>query len=139
MTKMRDITYEKGIKSHISQCVSFLNEIATEKEFTIKDYYAIERVLQKLIESYIGIARYVLKIKHHSAVSQSSEALNLLFKLGHLNEAELNKFKAMIGYRNILVHDYLTTNPAITKNIIVEKKYLDLASGQEKLLNLLEK
>ncbi|MFC1617224.1 DUF86 domain-containing protein [Candidatus Margulisiibacteriota bacterium] len=133
----RDKTYEKEIRNHIEKVSVILKDLSEKNDYSITDYLAIERALQILIESFIGICRYFIRTKYNLKLSKSGESLNELFKRNIFSKEDFDKYKRIIGYRNILVHDYLNLNPDVTYNILKKKEYLDIKSAQEKLLSLL--
>ena len=137
MTLTRDSVYENELKTVIDSILKNLDKKSQKPTFELDDYYAIERMLQILIEALIGLARYTLKIVFDTPCAKSSEAFNELFKHGIFTEEELSEIKKMIGYRNILVHDYLNTNPAITASLIKTHQYRTIQTLQTKLLTVL--
>jgi uncharacterized protein YutE (UPF0331/DUF86 family) len=72
----------------------------------------------------IGLSRYVLNTVFSINVSRSREAVDELKRLGELTRNEHNKLTKIIGFRNILVHDYLNVDDTITMAIITKQDYL---------------
>jgi uncharacterized protein YutE (UPF0331/DUF86 family) len=122
---MRDFLYEQEIKKNISRMNRILGEYRdTDNDWSEIDTLAIERCLQILIESVIGLSRYVLNTVFSINVSRSREAVDELKRLGELTKNEHNKLTKIIGFRNILVHDYLNVDDTITMAIITKQDYL---------------
>jgi uncharacterized protein YutE (UPF0331/DUF86 family) len=122
---MRDFLYEQEIKKNISRMNRILGEYRdTDNHWSEIDTLAIERCLQILIESVIGLSRYVLNTAFSINVSRSREAVDELKRLGELTRNEHNKLTKIIGFRNILVHDYLNVDDTITMAIITKQDYL---------------
>jgi uncharacterized protein YutE (UPF0331/DUF86 family) len=122
---MRDFLYEQEIKKNISRMNRILGEYRdTDNDWSEIDTLAIERCLQILIESVIGLSRYVLNTAFSINVSRSREAVDELKRLGELTRNEHNKLTKIIGFRNILVHDYLNVDDTITMAIITKQDYL---------------
>ncbi len=122
---MRDFLYEQEIKKNISRMNRILGEYRdTDNHWSEIDTLAIERCLQILIESVIGLSRYVLNTAFSINVSRSREAVDELKRLGELTKNEHNKLTKIIGFRNILVHDYLNVDDTITMAIITKQDYL---------------
>lgn len=88
-----------------------------------RDYLAIQRALQIYIESFIGMARYLVQQKYQLSVSQSREALDELRSRGDLSLQQSNDLMKIIGFRNVLVHDYLEINERIVEAVIVKRLY----------------
>ncbi|MFA7166456.1 MAG: DUF86 domain-containing protein [Desulfoplanes sp.] len=111
----------------------------TKQDWSEIDTLAIERGLQILIESVIGLSRYVLSTCFGINVSRSREAIDELKRLGELTSEEREKLNKIIGFRNILVHDYLNVNENITQAIITKQDYTFIVQVAEKLIHLLDK
>jgi uncharacterized protein YutE (UPF0331/DUF86 family) len=93
-------------------------------QWTQHDLFAIQRVLQIYIESFIGMARYLAQQKYQMSVSQSREALDELKKRADITPAQHKQLIKIIGFRNVLVHDYLEINNAIVEAIVIQQQYL---------------
>ena len=122
---MRDIAYEQAVLKHQRKILRILNEYSLENtdDWTERDLLAIQRALQIFIESFIGMARYLVQQKYTLSVSQSREAIDELKTRGDLTANQYQQLLAIIGFRNILVHDYLDINEAIVEAIIIKKHY----------------
>jgi len=136
---MRDILYEQEIQKHIAKIIRILGEYKdTNRDWSEIDTLAIERGLQILIESVIGLSRYVLTTCFDINVSRSREAIDELKQRGELTQEEREKLNKIIGFRNILVHDYLNVNENITQAIITKQDYTFIVQIAEKLMRLLD-
>jgi len=136
---MRDILYEQEIQRHINKTIRILGEYSTiDRDWSEIDTLAIERALQILIESVIGLSRYALNTCFAINVSRSREAIEELKRLGELTSDERNKLNRIIGYRNVLVHDYLNVDDTITESIITRKDYAFIVQIAEKLMGILD-
>ena len=122
---MRDIAYEQALIQHQTRMLRVLDEYAFEDASTWKerDLLAIQRALQVYIESFIGLARYFVQQKHHLSVSQSREALDELKSRGDLDFEQHGELMKMVGFRNVLVHDYLDINDAIVRAVVTQRRY----------------
>lgn len=102
-----------------------LDEYALENsaQWTERDLLALQRALQIYIESFIGMARYFVQQKYGLSVSQSREALDELRNRGDLSKETHGQLLKIIGFRNVLVHDYLDVNDHIVAAIITQKHY----------------
>lgn len=58
------------------------------------------------------------------SVSQSCEALDELKKRADITPAQHKQLVKIIGFRNVLVHDYLEINNAIVEAIVIQQQYL---------------
>ncbi len=127
---MRDITYEQALFKHQRDMLEMLNNYSQQNpnQWTQHDLFAIQRVLQIYIESFIGIARYLVQQKYQLNVSQSREALDELKKRGDITFQQHTQLLKIIGFRNVLVHDYLDINNTIVEAIVIQQQYLLLSS-----------
>lgn len=128
---MRDLTalqtYLNELNQQIDNYVFELNELAEIENLKQRDYYAIERLLQVLVEACIGISKHWLKVLGKSVPNEAYQAFELLVRHGLLPESELLTWRKIIGLRNALVHDYLNLDHAIVLSVLRGKHYLKLA------------
>ncbi len=136
---MRDILYEQEIQKHIAKMIRILGEFRdADRDWTEIDTLAVERGLQILIESVIGLSRYVLNTCFNINVSRSREAIHELKRLGEFTSGEWDRLNKIIGYRNVLVHDYLNVDENITMAIITKQDYAFIVQIAEKLMRILD-
>lgn len=123
---MREIVYEQALLKHQQKMLQILDEYSLENsdDWTERDLLAIQRALQIFIESFIRMARYLLQQKYALSVSQSREAISELKNRGDLSLNQYQQLVSIIGFRNVLVHDYLDINETIIKAIIIKKQYV---------------
>lgn len=128
---MRDLTalatYLKELNQQVDGYIFDLDELAATENLANRDYYAIERLLQVLIEACIGISKHWLKFLGKSVPNEAYQAFELLVRHGLLPESELPTWKKIIGLRNALVHDYLNLDRAVVLSVLRNKHYLQLA------------
>ena len=122
-------TYTASMRDHISQVTSELDGLSTilgERAFTTYEYRAAERTLQVLVEACIGIAKHWSRKVCHSAPADAYTAFNNLSRLGNMS-VNAHDWRAIIGMRNALVHDYLNVDPRVIEGVIQSKRYFALA------------
>ena len=122
---MRDIAYEQALIRHQQRMLRILDEYHNEDvtKWTERDFLAIQRALQIYIESFIGMARYFVGQKYNLSVSQSREAVDELKSRGDLSVEQHDELIKIIGFRNVLVHDYLDLNDGIMQAVIKKRHY----------------
>ncbi len=122
---MRDIAYEQALLRHQRRMFRILDEYSSENTdtWTERDFLAIQRALQVYIESFIGMARYFVQQKYTLSVSQSREALDELKSRGDLTALQHEELLKIVGFRNVLVHDYLDINDGIVQAVVTKKHY----------------
>lgn len=123
VTFNRDKVYEEQILLNQKRHLFFLEQFSTTNNWTETDYYAIERLLQVYIESFIGVCRYYAQVQFQLPISKSRQALDELHARGALDTAKHANCLKVIGFRNILVHDYLNINKDIVRAIVQQKEY----------------
>jgi len=99
-------------------------------------YGSVERVLHLIIESLMDIGNHIISEQNLGQVEFYNNIPDLLFNHNYLNEEQRDLFLKIIGFRNILVHDYLEINSAIVYNIL-EKNLSDLESILKEYAKLL--
>ncbi len=118
--------YLNSIKEHMQQCIfelDSLSKLAQERNLTKTEYFAVERLLQVLIEAAIGFAKQWNKILDNPVASDAYHSFQVLQDHKIINSDELNLWKKIIGLKNILVHDYLNVNREIIDQILKNKQY----------------
>lgn len=119
------IPCEQAFIRHQRKMLKILDEYGRENpaRWTERDYLAIQRALQIYIESFIGMARYYVQQKYRLSVSQSREALDELRGRGDLSRETHDELLKIVGFRNVLVHDYLDLNDRIVEAIVIKRHY----------------
>ena len=122
---MRDIAYEQALLRHQRKMLRILDEYSSENtdKWIERDFLAIQRALQVYIESFIGMARYFVQQKYTLSVSQSREALDELKSRGDLTTSQHEELLKIVGFRTVLVHDYLDLNDGIVQAVVTKKHY----------------
>jgi uncharacterized protein YutE (UPF0331/DUF86 family) len=122
---MRDIAYEQALLRHQRRMLRILDEYSRENTgtWTERDFLAIQRALQVYIESFIGMARYFVQQKYNLSVSQSREAIDELKSRGDLTVQQHEELLKIIGFRNVLDHDYLELNDGIVQAVVIKRHY----------------
>ena len=81
-------------------------------------YASAERFLHMIIEALMDIGNHIISDENLGNVGRYSDIPKILFEHAYLNETEKNLFVKIIGFRNILVHDYLELDLEIVFDII---------------------
>lgn len=111
---------------HVRLCGEYLDNLnqqlcnASLKE---TDYFAIERLLQVIIEAAIGFAKQW--VKHCGKIVRSNAYDNFiqLHEMNLISADELKTWKSVIGLRNILVHEYLNIRREVIDNVLQQRTY----------------
>ncbi len=135
---MRDKAYEQEIDNIQQEMLLILDDLHNDLgTWKARDILAVQRALQIIIESLIGLSRYVYQQKYGISVSKSRAAIDGLAKQGDLPHKDYELSLKMIGFRNVLVHDYLDVNRKIIEAIIKKQLYHDIRRISEQIRQLL--
>lgn len=81
-------------------------------------YWGIERGIQISIESIISVANIIISVSDKEKPSTYRETMMLLAELEVIPKKFAKKLCNMVGFRNILVHDYTKIDPEIIIKIL---------------------
>ena len=124
---MNDKAYEQELDTLQQEMLLVLDELHNDLgSWNKRDILAAQRALQVLIESLIGLARYVYQNRYGISVSKSRSAIDGLHNKRDLSETDFQLAIRMVGFRNVLVHDYLDVNRAILEAIVRKRLYQDV-------------
>jgi len=85
-------------------------------DFTRQDAAVLN--LLRACEQSIDLANYIISKRKLGVPQTSWESYELLWKANVLPEALTNTMKAMVGFRNIAIHNYTKLDMEIVENII---------------------
>jgi uncharacterized protein YutE (UPF0331/DUF86 family) len=109
------------------------HESAFATDFTRQDSIILN--LQRACEAAIDMATHVVRLKH-LGLSQSSRDVFVLLEQAEIIPSDLSHhLQAMVGFRNIAVHDYKTLNLEIIQHLI-EHRLSDFTNFTRNLLSL---
>ncbi|ADQ05940.1 protein of unknown function DUF86 [Caldicellulosiruptor hydrothermalis 108] len=125
----------------IERCLRRINEEYENNPKNLLNYTKQDSIvlnLQRAIEAAIDIAIHLCAVFKFGIPQSCREVFDLLEKNKVVSEELAKKLKAMVGFRNIAVHDYQAINLEILKNII-EKNLSDFLEFKSSILNFLQK
>lgn len=91
-------------------------DIPFDKNYLLQD--AIAMNLQRMGELTIDIANYLIKKKKLGLPQDSADAFVLLQRAGLISEEMVIHMKGMVGFRNVLVHEYKKLDVSIMVNVV---------------------
>jgi uncharacterized protein YutE (UPF0331/DUF86 family) len=107
--KTRSIILSK--LARLDEYLGYLRELQRHPEKRFIDDYRIhglaERYLQLSIEILIDVARQMIIHLDLERPENNYETFELLLKKRVISQALFEKLRLMVGFRNILVHDYM--------------------------------
>ena len=87
-----------------------------ENNFTKQD--AIILNLQRACESSIDAAMHMVRVNRLGIPQQSRDAFSMLAEAKMLDDELASSMRAMVGFRNVAVHDYRKLNLDILRSIL---------------------
>jgi len=83
-------------------------------------YGSAERFLQLAIETLTDMGNHVVAELNLGRVDSYRDIPQILARHGHIDDAARDRWIEMIGFRNILVHDYLDVDREIVYHALQE-------------------
>ncbi|MBM7095230.1 DUF86 domain-containing protein [Bacillus sp. H-16] len=122
--------------SLIERCLKRIKEEYDQKPDNLKNFTKQDSIvlnLQRACEASIDLAMHMVSEKKLGLPQTSRDAFSILEKDGFLAPSLSNQMKAMVGFRNIAVHDYQELNLVILQKIL-ENHLQDFQSYTESIL-----
>ncbi|MEA3521916.1 MAG: HepT-like ribonuclease domain-containing protein [Campylobacterota bacterium] len=118
-----DKTYT--VASEEKEILDFLSN----KELDKINIRAAKSSLQVLIENSIGKSKKILQHYNCSIIpNESRDAIKILHDCEAISDEIHSSLHGAIGFRNALIHDYMSFNSAILVDIVKNRSYLELFS-----------
>jgi uncharacterized protein YutE (UPF0331/DUF86 family) len=107
--------------SVIERCMNrvrdvYANDAGSLKDFTKQDSIILN--IQRACEASIDLAMHIVAERNLGLPQTSRDAFDMLHGALIIDENTVKRLKAMVGFRNIAVHDYQTVNIAILQQIV---------------------
>ena len=116
---MNDVILNKI--SVIERCIKRIREEYENNPKHLENYTKQDSIvlnLQRACEASIDLAMHVVAQKKLGLPQTSRDAFTLLEQHGIISSSLSQKMKAMVGFRNIAVHDYQELNLTILQKIL---------------------
>ena len=134
---MNEIILNKKIS--IERCIAQIDKyyalgsgLPFESDYLRQD--AIGMNLQRACELTIDIANHVIKTKKLGLPQDSKDSFALLQRAGLIGVEQMHALQAMVGFRNILVHEYRRLDLHILVDVI-ERRMRELLNFANTALN----
>ncbi len=124
--------------SVIERCIDRIQEVYENNPDNLKDYTKQDSIIlniQRACEASIDLAMHIVSEKRLGLPQSSRDAFVMLQTHSIIDEDTAKRLKAMVGFRNIALHDYQTLNLDILKQII-EKHLADFINYTKLILKL---
>ena len=111
----------------IERCIKRIREEYADDESNLYENYtkqdSIILNIQRSCEAAIDLAMHEVRFHRLGIPQESREAFSLIHQAGLIERDLAERMMAMVGFRNIAVHDYQELNLEIVKQIV--EKHLD--------------
>lgn len=122
----------------IERCIKRIHEEYENNPENLENYTKQDSIIlniQRACEACIDLAMHIISEKGLGIPQNSRDAFELLIKNKYIPADLGNRLKAMVGFRNIAVHDYQAIHLEIVQQII-EKHLTDIIQFTEFILKL---
>lgn len=90
-----------------------------ETDFTRQDSIILN--LQRACEASIAAAMHLVRIRRLGVPQESRDAFSMICQAGIIDTGLRDRLQAMVGFRNIAVHDYRKLNLDVVRSIIEKR------------------
>ncbi|KRF52486.1 hypothetical protein ASG99_11995 [Bacillus sp. Soil768D1] len=107
--------------SVIERCINRVKDVYSNDPENLKDYTKQDSIIlniQRACESSIDLAMHIVAEQRLGLPQTSRDAFDMLQTHSIIDENIAKRLKAMVGFRNIAVHDYQTLNLDILEKIV---------------------
>jgi uncharacterized protein YutE (UPF0331/DUF86 family) len=112
------------IKAKADEEKEILDILSQKDKLNKIEIRACKNSFQVLIEALIGKSKKILKHFNCPIIPQrSKDAIYILLEVGAISEEEYKEFSSAIGFKNIMIHDYLEFDEKILYDMLKNKRY----------------
>ncbi|MGG0413536.1 type VII toxin-antitoxin system HepT family RNase toxin [Peribacillus simplex] len=107
--------------SVIERCMNRVKVVYENNPENLKDYTKQDSIIlniQRACEASIDLAMHIVAEQKLGLPQTSRDAFDMLHGALIIDENTVKRLKAMVGFRNIAVHDYQTVNIDILQQIV---------------------
>lgn len=115
------------IRRRLDKIEEYLAVLERSRGYTLDDFLAdpehfgsAERFLQLIIESLTDASMHVIAELELGTVNSAGDVPRLFKTHGYIDEPLEERWLRMIGFRNILVHDYLDVDRTVVHRVLQE-------------------
>jgi len=122
----------------IKRCVARIQEEYNDQPMNLENYTKQDSIilnLQRACEACIDVAMYLVSERNLGLPQSSRDAFQLLQNQDLISGALSTRMKAMVGFRNIAVHNYQSLDTSILQSII-DHHLSDFQSFSDVILKL---
>lgn len=107
----------------ITTCVHELKTMASldRIEHDVREARFVEHTLQLAIQAALDVASHIVSDRRLGEPTSNQHLFTLLAQDGWIASEQLPALRAMVGFRNILVHGYTDVDRAIVKDVVANR------------------
>ena len=128
----------EALKAYLAELNSYAQYSLDELTSDFVKYRAAERSLQLAAQTVVDIATHVITADYDTRVQDYRQAIESLGQEGVLPLTFAERLAPVAGFRNILVHEYLTVDPAKVYDILIHGR-ADLEEFAQKIIEYLQR
>ena len=135
---MPDVLLNK--KASIERCVQQIQRYYSGSQNFTEDYLrqdAISANIQRIADLCIDSANYVIKKKKLGLPKNSADSFVLLNAAGLISHDMLQSLRAMVGFRNVIVHQYTELDINLMIDVIENHLAMPIDFAQALLLAMM--
>jgi uncharacterized protein YutE (UPF0331/DUF86 family) len=105
----------------IERCINRIKEVYDNNPDNLKEYTKQDSIIlniQRACEAAIDLAMHIVSEKNLGIPQNSRDSFEVLYSNNIIDDLLNKRMKAMVGFRNIAVHDYKTLNLNVVQAII---------------------
>ena len=113
------------IRKRLTKLDEYLEILHSLQKYSLEEfvsnpehYGSAERFLQMAVETTIDIGNHIVSDLGLGTVNWYSDIAIILEEKGHISAELREKWIRMVGFRNILVHDYLEVDRTIVYDVL---------------------
>lgn len=119
VSMVRDVFLNKA--EIIERCVKRIHEVYGGAPESLQDYTKQDSIvlnIQRAVEASIDLAMHIVAEQKLGIPQNSRDAFEVLAANGYIDLELLKNFRAMVGFRNIAVHNYQKLDTKILQQVI---------------------
>lgn len=105
------------VRERLANIAEYVEDLRTKEKITFTEYLNdkvvrrfIEHTLQIAVEACIDIGHHIIAAKHFEVPKERRDIFTIMVREGILPEQLLPTLYKMVGYRNLVVHEYEKVN-----------------------------
>ncbi|GAE31376.1 type VII toxin-antitoxin system HepT family RNase toxin [Halalkalibacter hemicellulosilyticus] len=122
--------------STVERCLTRIKDVYDNNRNNLTDFTKQDSIvlnLQRACEACIDLAMHIVATKQLGIPQNSWDAFTIIEQEGIIPSSLSNRMKAMVGFRNVAVHDYQEINIQILEKVI-ENHLIDFTSYTKAIL-----